>query len=173
MIAPSERAPRGKCTDDVLEHVQLSEPREKNISCYGEVFCPLSKKKSFDCTLRAILRCKEERKWMEDMTLREVCTALGVSRRAVQGYENESLVTATGKNNRGYLLYNSEAQERIKKIKLYQDMGFSRKQIKEIIDDSGSVLRNALIQQKEKLNQEIEQKTYMIHIIQEILDGLP
>ena len=109
---------------------------------------------------------------MEDMTLREVCTTLGVSRRAVQGYENESLVTATGKNNRGYLLYNSEAQERIKKIKLYQDMGFSLKQIKEIIDDSGSVLRNALIQQKEKLNQEIEQKTHMIHIIQEILDSL-
>ena len=72
---------------------------------------------------------------MENMTLREVCTALGVSRRAVQGYENESLVTATGKNNRGYLLYDSEAQERIKKIKLYQDMGFSRKQLKEIIDD--------------------------------------
>ena len=62
---------------------------------------------------------------MEDMTLREVCTALGVSRRAVQGYENESLVTATGKNNRGYLLYNSEAQERIKKIKLYQDIANS------------------------------------------------
>lgn len=112
------------------------------------------------------------RKWMEDMTLREVCTALGVSRRAVQGYENESLVTATGKNNRGYLLYNSAAQARIKKIKLYQDMGFSLKQIKEIIDDSGPVLRNALIQQKEKLNQEIEQKKHMIHIIQEILDDL-
>ena len=109
---------------------------------------------------------------MEDMTLREVCTTLGVSRRAVQGYENESLVPPTGKNNRGYLLYNSEAQERIKKIKLYQDMGFSLKQIKEIIDDSGSLLRNALIQQKEKLNQEMEQKTHMIHIIQEILNGL-
>lgn len=34
-------------------------------------------------------------------------------------------------------------------------MGFSLKQIKEIIDDSGPVLRDTLIQQKEKLNQEI------------------
>ena len=34
-------------------------------------------------------------------------------------------------------------------------MGFSLKQIKEIIDDSGPVLRFTLIQQKEKLNQEI------------------
>ena len=52
---------------------------------------------------------------MKDMTLREVCNAIGVSRRAVQGYEKESLVSATGKTNRGYLLYDTAAQERIKK----------------------------------------------------------
>ncbi|MCI7739976.1 MAG: MerR family transcriptional regulator [Lachnospiraceae bacterium] len=109
---------------------------------------------------------------MKDMTLREVCSAIGVSRRAIQGYEKESLVSATGKNNRGYLLYDTAAQERIKKIKLYQDMGFSLKQIKLIIDDSGPILKNALIQQQEKLNQEVEQKTTMIRIIQEMLKNL-
>ena len=82
---------------------------------------------------------------MKDMTLREVCNTIGVSRRAIQGYEKESLVSATGKTNRGYLLYDTAAQERIKKIKLYQDMGFSLKQIKLIIDDSSPILKNALI----------------------------
>lgn len=109
---------------------------------------------------------------MKDMTLREVCNTIGVSRRAVQGYEKESLVSATGKNNRGYLLYDTAAQKRIKKIKLYQDMGFSLKQIKLIIDDSGPILKNALIQQQEKLNQEVEQKTAMIRMIQEMLKNL-
>lgn len=109
---------------------------------------------------------------MKDMTLREVCNTIGVSRRAIQGYEKESLVSATGKNNRGYLLYDTAAQERIKKIKLYQDMGFSLKQIKLIIDDSSPFLKNALIQQQEKLNQEVEQKTTMIRIIQEMLKNL-
>ena len=109
---------------------------------------------------------------MKDMTLREVCNTIGVSCRAIQGYEKESLVSATGKTNRGYLLYDTAAQERIKKIKLYQDMGFSLKQIKLIIDDSGPILKNALIQQQEKLNQEVEQKTTMIRIIQEMLKNL-
>ena len=52
---------------------------------------------------------------MKDMTLREVCNTIGVSRRAIQGYEKESLVSATEKTNRGYLLYDTAAQERIKK----------------------------------------------------------
>lgn len=51
-------------------------------------------------------------------------------------------------------------------------MGFSLKQIKLIIDDSGPILKNALIQQQEKLNQEVEQKTTMIRIIQEMLKNL-
>lgn len=109
---------------------------------------------------------------MKDMTLREVCSNIGVSRRAIQGYEKEKLVSATGKNNRGYLLYDTVAQNRIKKIKLYQDMGFSLKQIKEIIDDSGSALKNALIQQEEELRKEVHQKTEMIRIIQEMLKNL-
>lgn len=34
---------------------------------------------------------------MSEITLREVCEKLGVSRRAVQGYEKAGLVTASGK----------------------------------------------------------------------------
>lgn len=111
-------------------------------------------------------------KRMENMTLREVCSAFGVSRRAVQGYEKESLVSATGRNDRGHLLYNTEAQERIKKIKLFRDMGFSIKEVKVIIDDQGEVLKAALLDRTDKLNQEIQKNTAMIHIIQEMLEQL-
>lgn len=38
---------------------------------------------------------------MEAMTLREVCNAVGVTRRAVQCYEKEELVSSTGKNKYG------------------------------------------------------------------------
>ena len=37
--------------------------------------------------------------------LNEVCRDTGVSRRAVQGYENAGLVRATAKNKYGHLLY--------------------------------------------------------------------
>ena len=58
------------------------------------------------------------------ITLREVCENVGVSRRAVQGYEQAGLVTPTGKNKRGYLLYSAEEQEKIRQIKFFQEMGF-------------------------------------------------
>lgn len=111
----------------------------------------------------------ERGRGMADMTLREVCGEMGVSRRAVQGYEKAALVAATGRNDRGHLLYDTAAQERIRRIKLYQDMGFSLKQIKLIIDDSGPMRRKALIRQKEKLRREARQKTDMIRIIEEML----
>lgn len=47
------------------------------------------------------------------MTLREVCDTYGVSRRAVQGYEKAGLISASQKNERGYLLYDMTEQEQL------------------------------------------------------------
>lgn len=93
---------------------------------------------------------------MKNMTLHEVCDALDVSRRAVQGYEKAGLVSASGKNERGYLLYDVNSQERIKQIKFFQRLGFTIREIKEIIDAPNHVLRFALEEQIEKLKEESE-----------------
>ena len=50
---------------------------------------------------------------MTVMTLREVCDSYGVSRRAVQGYEKAGLISASQKNERGYLL--SASEDEVKK----------------------------------------------------------
>ncbi len=109
---------------------------------------------------------------MKEMTLREVCQSLGVSRRAVQGYEKAKLVSASAKTESGYLLYNDSARERIKQIKLFQDMGFSIKEIKSIIDAPADIKRPALVHRKEKLNEEIIHAHAMIAVIQKMLDIL-
>ena len=106
------------------------------------------------------------------MTLREVCLTLGVSRRAVQGYENANLVSATNKTESGYLLYNDSARERIRQIKLYQNMGFSIKEIKAIIDGPPELLKAALVDRKEKLKTDIEHSQSMIDIIQKMIAKL-
>lgn len=67
---------------------------------------------------------------MDDLLLREICRLTGVSRRAIQGYEKEGLVMPCGKNKYGYLLYSSTTIGRIKEIKLYQERGFTLKEIK-------------------------------------------
>lgn len=98
----------------------------------------------------------------ETKTLSEVCSVLEVSRRAVQGYENAGLVSATGKNKYGYLLYDEDAQRRIKQIKLLQQLGFRVKEIKDIIDAPEEVLRKAVERQIESLKAEIEYKEEII-----------
>lgn len=52
----------------------------------------------------------------EEKTLKEVCSALNVSRRVIQGYEEAGLVKAVGKNKYRRLLYDYVGQERIKFI---------------------------------------------------------
>ena len=91
-------------------------------------------------------------------TLSQVCSLLEISRRAVQGYEKAGLVKATGKNKYGYLLYDEAAQQRIKRIKLMQQLGFKVKEIKDVIDSPDDVLVQAINLQIEKMNDVIREK---------------
>ena len=109
---------------------------------------------------------------MTEMTLREVCQTIGVTRRAVQGYEKAKLVSASSKTESGYLLYNDLARARIKEIKLYQDMGFTIREIQQIIDAPAEIKKSVLIHQKDILKSDIEHATKMIIIIQEMIDNL-
>lgn len=94
---------------------------------------------------------------MEEMTLREICDRAEVTRRAVQGYEKAGLVCATGKNERGYLLYDTYSLKRIKTIKLYQRCGFTIREITDIIDAPNPVLKVVLENQMVKLQEEERQ----------------
>lgn len=98
----------------------------------------------------------------ETKPLSEVCSVLEVSRRAVQGYENAGLVSATGKNKYGHLLYDEEAQRRIKQIRLLQQLGFRVKEIKDIIDAPAEVAAEAIKRQICKCQLELAQKKEII-----------
>lgn len=106
---------------------------------------------------------------MTVMTLREVCDACGVSRRAVQGYEKAGLISASQRNERGYLLYGITEQERIRKIKFYQQIGFTLKEIKELLNASEDEVKKLLENQVRKLEKENKQKEELIKKIYELL----
>lgn len=97
-----------------------------------------------------------------EKTLREICDNVKVTRRAVQGYEKAGLVTPSGHNKRGYLLYDEIAQTRIEQIKMYQDMGFTVNEIKNIIDGPKEELKQALRLKVVKLQ---EQKAHIDKVI--------
>lgn len=109
---------------------------------------------------------------MSEKTLREVCNAVGVTRRAVQGYERAGLVSATCRNERGYLLYDEEALEKIKKIKLFQEMGFTIREICELDHAPNHVLKVALEIRVEKLRMEHGRVNEMIGVAMEMIRQL-
>lgn len=109
---------------------------------------------------------------MEVMTLREVCDACEVSRRAVQGYEKAGLVSASKRNERGYLLYDREQQEKIRQIKFYQKLGFKIREIKGLQGLSRSEMKETLKRQVKKLECENREKEELIKKAYELIERL-
>ncbi len=87
----------------------------------------------------------------ENMTLNELCQAFHVSRRAVQGYEQHGLLKPSSRNEKGHLLYNKAAQEKVRQIKQYQDFGFTVRQISALFESPAPVLKQQLLRQRERL----------------------
>ena len=106
------------------------------------------------------------------MMLREICREFEISRRTVQGYEKAGLVSATGRNKYGHLLYDENAIQRIAKIKFYQQLGFSLKEITEIIDAPDAVLKAKLENQVETLNKEKEEMQELIEKAEQMIKAL-
>ena len=110
---------------------------------------------------------------MQEMkTLHEVCDAIGVTRRAVQGYEKRGLVVPSGKNKYGYLLYDYRAQQRIALIKRYQRLGFKLKDIEELIDAPVYVVSEALKRQIIRLKEDSKEREEIINMAQKWIDDM-
>lgn len=105
-----------------------------------------------------------EEEMKTNQTLRQMCAELGVSRRAVQGYEKAALVIPSGKNKYGHLLYGDSERERIRLIRFYQQMGFSLKEIKKLLDAPDVVKKSVLQAQVEKMEAE---HAHLLELIQQ------
>ena len=98
----------------------------------------------------------------EYKTLQEIHNTLGITRRAIQGYEEMGLVRASDKNKYGYLLYDEKGVKRIEQIRRYQQFGFQLKEIKELLDAPNHIVKNALERRVEKMKEEQEKLNTLI-----------
>lgn len=105
-------------------------------------------------------------------TLQELCRELKVTRRVIQGYEKAGLVSATTRNKYGHLLYDEKAQQRVQQIRLYQRLGFSIREIKELIDAPIPIVRDALEKQLEYLREERENMDVLIGKVNELIHDM-
>ena len=109
---------------------------------------------------------------MEELTLRQLYEKTGIPRRAIQGYEKLGLVCASGRNERGYLLYDTAAMERISEIRQYQRFGFRLREICALIDAPDTVKKTALESQLELMLESRTQLDQDIKCIRKIIDAL-
>ena len=105
-------------------------------------------------------------------TLRQLHDSLGVTRRAMQGYEQEGLVAPTGRNKYGHLLYDEAAQERIACIRLYQQLGFRRKEIAELLDAPAQEVKKALEGCIVRMEKEQEKQAELMEQAKEIVASI-
>lgn len=105
-------------------------------------------------------------------TLRQMCAQLKVSRRTIQGYEKAGLVTPSGRNKYGYLLYGETERERIRLIRFYQQLGFPLKEIKSLLDAPDSAKKMTLQSQIEKLEAEHKRLQELIQQAKEYIAAL-
>lgn len=102
-------------------------------------------------------------------TLSEICEEIGVSRRAIQGYEKLRMVSSSRRNKYGHLLYSEEDVARIRMIKQYQEWGLSLKEIQKLLvatqeefEEMLSYRLEQLKQMKTDLESHIEQITRLL-----------
>ena len=103
------------------------------------------------------------------MTLHELCDAFGISRRTVQGYEKHGLVRATGRNPRGYLLYDLQMQTEIRKV---DQFGFQVKEIGTLMMLSKPELRERLAAQRIILEQRGVELDEQLALLTEMIEQL-
>lgn len=107
---------------------------------------------------------------MSVMTLSEVCRELSVSRRTIQGYEQLGLLRPTGRNDRGWLLYDGECREKIKQIVFYQRIGLKRKEIQHMQGATTEVQKDILRRQRDIIQRDVTEKVDLVRMINKLID---
>ena len=109
---------------------------------------------------------------MDAMTLVQIKQKYDISRRAIQGYEKNGLVKSTGKTKRGYLTYDEKSVQRIRDIKLYQEMGFQVKEIASVIDAPYEIKKIVLAEKRIELMKKKEKIILLIDLLDQRMSKL-
>lgn len=92
------------------------------------------------------------------MRIKEVADLVGISKRALQHYDQIGLLSP-GKTNSGYRMYSVEDLDRLQQILFFKELGFSLKEIQKIIN-SPSFNQEEALKMHRKMLTEKNQKIY-------------
>jgi len=102
---------------------------------------------------------------MKTYSVKELAVLSGVSRRTLQYYDNEGLLTAD-KNSKGHRMYHEHHLRRLMQINFYKSVGFSLEQIRNKIRQSSNDTEEMLNTQSILLHRQLEGIKAKIHGIE-------
>ena len=70
---------------------------------------------------------------MDSLTISKVAKRAGINLQTVRYYERQGLLAPVSRTDAGYRIFSSDAVRRIRFIKRAQELGFSLKEIKELL----------------------------------------
>lgn len=111
---------------------------------------------------------------MDDLTIGQLAQQVSVSIETIRYYERCGLIPEPPRRDSGYRKYSRDFVTRIRFIRRAQKLGFSLKEIKELLDlriESEAVCDGVKVQAQTKLA-DIEAKIQMLQRIRQTLTGL-
>ena len=111
---------------------------------------------------------------MEQMTRSEVAKRAGVSRETVRYYEKRGLIPPPSRTAAGYRQYTDEYVKRIRFVKRAQELGFTLKEIKDLLSlrADPEISSTEVQEQAEAKVIEVEAKIRDLHRIKQALSRL-
>lgn len=104
------------------------------------------------------------------MTLSEIRKELGISRKAIQGYEKHGIISSDQKDSSGRHIYDEETVKRIIMIRFYQKLGFSLDEISYLVKENDNQIKQSMIRKKEEIEKEIVSSRRRLAIIESLLE---
>ena len=94
----------------------------------------------------------------KEYTTGEIARLCGVTKRTVQYYDKENIVTPAKMSDGGRRIYTEDDLKKFQLVCLYKDLGLSLQEIKSILESSNQykVIMESLSNQREKIDNQIE-----------------
>ncbi len=105
-------------------------------------------------------------------TVKEVSDISGVSIRTLRYYDEIGLLKPTELSDAGYRLYDNKALERLQEIMFFKELAIPLEDIKEIMDNPDYDKEQALLTQKNLLEQKRNRLNGIIELISDVMKGV-
>lgn len=113
---------------------------------------------------------RDENRFADHLTMGEVARLVGVSVRALHHWEAVGLLMPSGRTAAGYRVYGADDIDRLHRILVYRELGFSLEKIQRILDDGERSAYVHLQEQKRLLEDKISHLTAVLETVHHLME---